>query len=50
MDLETARDDGGFLLSLPTGRDYALNVTSQGYLFYPSILHFQANTPRKIPS
>ena len=41
-DIEEARlvsqahsaEDGTFLLCLPAGRDYALNVSKEGYLFY----------------
>lgn len=29
-----SREDGSFLLCLPAGRDYALNVSKDGYLFY----------------
>ncbi|MGW8316608.1 MAG: OmpA family protein [Bacteroidales bacterium] len=34
METETHAGEGDFLLSLPSGRDYALNVSSEGYLFY----------------
>lgn len=34
MEVETVADAGDFLLSLPSGRDYALNVSAAGYLFY----------------
>ena len=34
METETSAGKGDFLLSLPSGRDYALNVSAEGYLFY----------------
>ncbi|MCK5692459.1 MAG: OmpA family protein, partial [Bacteroidales bacterium] len=34
MELESQAGEGDFLLSLPTDRDYALNVSADGYLFY----------------
>lgn len=34
MQTGTRQGDGSYLLSLPAGRQYALNVTSEGYLFY----------------
>ena len=34
MELESHAGEGDYLLSLPTGRDYALNVSAEGYLFY----------------
>jgi outer membrane protein OmpA-like peptidoglycan-associated protein len=34
MELESDAGEGDYLLSLPTGRDYALNVSADGYLFY----------------
>ena len=49
MEVETARDDGGFLLSLPAGRDYALNVTSEGYLFYSEHFTFSGEYSEKDP-
>jgi len=49
MEVETARDNGGFLLSLPTGRDYVLNVTSEGYLFYSGHFTFSGEYSAKEP-
>ncbi|MEN8229219.1 MAG: OmpA family protein [Bacteroidota bacterium] len=34
MELESHQGDGGYLISLPTDRNYALNVSADGYLFY----------------
>ncbi len=33
-DSYSGREDGTFMLSLPTGKNYALNVEKEGYLFY----------------
>lgn len=38
MELESHAGEGDFLLSLPANRDYALNVSADGYLFYSA--HF----------
>jgi outer membrane protein OmpA-like peptidoglycan-associated protein/tetratricopeptide (TPR) repeat protein len=34
MELESHPGEGDYLISLPTDRDYALNVSADGYLFY----------------
>jgi outer membrane protein OmpA-like peptidoglycan-associated protein len=34
MELESQQGKGDYLISLPTDRDYALNVSLDGYLFY----------------
>jgi len=34
MELESYAGEGDYLISLPTDRDYALNVSADGYLFY----------------
>ena len=34
MELESHEGEGDYLLSLPSERDYALNVSAHGYLFY----------------
>lgn len=34
MELESHAGEGDYLLSLPRDRDYALNVSAEGYLFY----------------
>jgi len=34
MELESYAGEGDYLISLPRDRDYALNVSADGYLFY----------------
>jgi outer membrane protein OmpA-like peptidoglycan-associated protein/tetratricopeptide (TPR) repeat protein len=34
MEVEAHAGEGDYLISLPTDRDYALNVSADGYLFY----------------
>ena len=34
MELESNEGEGDYLISLPSDRDYALNVSADGYLFY----------------
>lgn len=34
MELESFAGEGDYLITLPTDRDYALNVSADGYLFY----------------
>ncbi len=34
MEISSEAGEGNFLISLPTDRDYALNVSAEGYLFY----------------
>jgi outer membrane protein OmpA-like peptidoglycan-associated protein len=34
MESSSSREEGEFLVSLPAGRNYALNVSKPGYLFY----------------
>lgn len=41
MELESHPGEGDYLISLPTDRDYALNVSAGGYLFYSE--HFAFN-------
>lgn len=41
MELESHPGEGSYLISLPTDRDYALNVSAQGYLFYSEHFAFQ---------
>jgi len=41
MELESHPGEGDYLVSLPTDRDYALNVSADGYLFYSD--HFSFN-------
>jgi flagellar motor protein MotB/tetratricopeptide (TPR) repeat protein len=40
MELESYSGKGDYLLSLPTGREYALNVSADGYLFYSGHFSF----------
>jgi outer membrane protein OmpA-like peptidoglycan-associated protein len=52
MELESHAGEGDYLLSLPTDRDYALNVSADGYLFYSyhftfTGLHTQAKPLRR---
>jgi outer membrane protein OmpA-like peptidoglycan-associated protein len=48
--LEMGTDtDGSYLLSLPAGRDYALNVSAAGYLFYSEHFAFSGNHSRADP-
>ncbi len=41
MELESHPGEGDYLISLPNDRDYALNVSADGYLFYSE--HFAFN-------
>lgn len=41
MELESHPGEGSYLISLPTDRDYALNVSAQGYLFYSEHFAFE---------
>lgn len=41
MELESKAGEGDYLISLPTDRDYALNVSAQGYLFYSEHFAFR---------
>jgi outer membrane protein OmpA-like peptidoglycan-associated protein/tetratricopeptide (TPR) repeat protein len=52
MEMESQAGEGDYLLSLPTDRDYALNVSADGYLFYSDHftftgLHTQAKPMRR---
>lgn len=55
MELESLAGDGNYLISLPTDRDYALNVAREGYLFYSDHFTFSGihsatdPLPRDIP-
>ncbi len=40
MELESHAGEGDYLISLPTDRDYALNVSADGYLFYSDHFNF----------
>jgi outer membrane protein OmpA-like peptidoglycan-associated protein len=41
MELESHAGEGDYLVSLPTDRDYALNVSAQNYLFYSEHFAFR---------
>jgi outer membrane protein OmpA-like peptidoglycan-associated protein len=41
--------DGDYLVTLPTDRDYALNVSSDGYLFYSQHFSFEGEHRRTSP-
>ncbi len=52
MELESYPGEGDYLISLPRDRDYALNVSADGYLFYSdhftfSGLHSQTKALRR---
>jgi outer membrane protein OmpA-like peptidoglycan-associated protein len=49
MELESHPDEGDYLISLPTGRDYALNVSDSGYLFYSEHFAFQGQYSQSEP-
>ncbi|MCK5067819.1 MAG: OmpA family protein, partial [Bacteroidales bacterium] len=41
MELESHAGEGDYLISLPNDRDYALNVSASGYLFYSEHFAFK---------
>jgi outer membrane protein OmpA-like peptidoglycan-associated protein len=41
MESQSGSSEGSYLLSLPTDRDYALNVSADGYLFYSGHFAFR---------
>jgi outer membrane protein OmpA-like peptidoglycan-associated protein/Tol biopolymer transport system component len=49
MELESHEGEGDYLISLPTDRDYALNVSADGYLFYSDHFAFSGLHSRKDP-
>ncbi len=49
MEMESMPGEGDYLISLPTGRDYALNVSAEGYLFYSDHFSFTGQHNRKDP-
>ena len=49
MELESHPGEGSYLISLPTDRDYALNVSAQGYLFYSEHFAFEGVHSRSEP-
>jgi outer membrane protein OmpA-like peptidoglycan-associated protein len=49
MELVSHEGEGDYLISLPTDRDYALNVSADGYLFYSDHFTFTGLHSRKDP-
>lgn len=49
MKIESSQGEGDYLISLPTGRDYALNVSAEGYLFYSVNFSFSGEHSIKEP-
>lgn len=49
MELESHPGEGSYLISLPTDRDYALNVSANGYLFYSEHFAFQGQHSHSEP-
>ncbi len=49
MELHSGPEEGDYLLSLPSGRNYALNVAAPGYLFYSEHFSFTGIHTRQDP-
>ena len=49
MELESHPGEGSYLISLPTDRDYALNVSASGYLFYSEHFAFRGQHSQSEP-
>jgi outer membrane protein OmpA-like peptidoglycan-associated protein len=49
MELESHPGEGSYLISLPTDRDYALNVSANGYLFYSEHFAFHGQHSQSEP-
>jgi outer membrane protein OmpA-like peptidoglycan-associated protein len=49
MELESHAGEGDYLISLPTDRDYALNVSAEGYLFYSEHFAFSGQYSQTEP-
>ncbi len=49
METASGPGEGDYLVSLPTDRDYALNVSAEGYLFYSAHFSFTGEHSRKQP-
>jgi len=49
MEMKSVAGEGDFLVSLPTDRDYALNVSAEGYLFHSGHFTFAGEYSRKEP-
>ncbi len=49
MELESREGEGAYLISLPTDRNYALNISADGYLFYSDHFTFTGLHSRTDP-
>ncbi len=49
MEIKSSPGEGDYLVSLPTDRDYALNVSAEGYLFWSDNFSFSGEYSRKEP-
>jgi flagellar motor protein MotB len=49
MELQSHEGSGDYLVSLPTDRDYALNISAEGYLFYSDHFTFSGLHSKKDP-
>ncbi len=49
MELKSGGSQGDYLISLPTDRDYALNVSAEGYLFHSDHFAFSGLHGRQDP-
>jgi outer membrane protein OmpA-like peptidoglycan-associated protein/Tol biopolymer transport system component len=49
METASGPGEGDYLVSLPTDRDYALNVSAEGYLFYSAHFSFTGEHSHKEP-
>lgn len=49
METASVKGEGDYLVPLPTDRDYALNVTAEGYLFYSDHFPFTGTHSRTEP-
>lgn len=49
MELESHPGEGDYLISLPTDRNYALNVSAGGYLFYSEHFAFRGSYSQSEP-
>ncbi|MFZ5942101.1 MAG: OmpA family protein [Bacteroidota bacterium] len=49
METTSGKTDGEYLVCLPSGRDYALNISRQGYLFYSGNFSLEGSYTRLEP-
>jgi outer membrane protein OmpA-like peptidoglycan-associated protein len=49
MESSSSHEEGDFLISLPAGRNYALNVSKPGYLFYSDNFSLAGSNNRTDP-